>query len=89
MQNGEFGKRTVYPQPTEPIADGRSGRRPMGIIVALAFAIALGLMVWGFSESNRVASNTASGATTGSSTSTPSPSNPPPTKGAGESNSTR
>ena len=87
MRNDNLDNRTDYP------ADRRAGFGPMGIIVALAFAIALGLLFWGMSDrSNTVASNTAPGVTTGSSTATPSPSNPPAIKspaGQGESNSTR
>ena len=71
----------------------QSGFGSMGIIVASAFVIALGLTFWGMSGRNDpVATSTAPGVTTGSSTATPSPSNPPPVKspaGQGESNSTR
>ena len=72
----------------------RAGFGSMGIMIALAVAVALGLLFWGMSDrSNTVANNTTPGVTTGSSTTTaPSPSNPPPVKspvGQGESNSTR
>jgi hypothetical protein len=73
-------------------AERRTGFGSMGIMVALALAIGLGLLFWGMSDrTNTVASNTAPAVTTGSST-TPSPSNPPTVKspvGQGESNSTR
>jgi hypothetical protein len=77
----------------EPLVERRSGMGSIGLMLALGFAIALGLLFWGMSgNGNRVADNTAPGVTTGSSTATPSPSNPPPApgpKGQGESNSTR
>lgn len=89
MQNNEFGKRTKYPETIDPVEERRSGRSSMGIMVALALALALGLMFWSLADNDRVASDTAPGVTTGSSTNAPSPSNPPPMKGAGESSSTR
>jgi hypothetical protein len=74
-------------------SERRAGMSSMGLMVALAFAIGLGLLFWGmFDSNNRVADNAAPGVTTGASTSTPAPSNPPPVKspaGQGESNSTR
>jgi hypothetical protein len=74
-------------------SERRAGFGPMGIVVALGLAIALGLIFWGMSGTgNPVADNGAPGVTTGSNTAAPSPSNPPAVKspvGQGESNSTR
>jgi hypothetical protein len=76
----------------EPLAERRSGMGSIGLLAALGFAIALGLLFWSMSgTNNRLADNAAPGVTTGSST-TPSPSNPPPApgpNGQGESNSRR
>jgi hypothetical protein len=73
---------------TDPIDNRRAGMGPIGMLAALAIAVVLGLVFWNTADSNTTASNTSPTVTTGSSTA-PSPSNPPPTKGAGESNSTR
>lgn len=76
----------------DPMVDRGSGLGAVGIMAAIAVALALGLFAWSSMDTSRVADNRAPGVTTGSSTSTPSPSNPPaqpgPT-GQGESNSTR
>ena len=86
MRNDNLDNRTDLP------ADRRTGFGSMGVMVALGFAIMLGLLFWGMSDRSNVATNTTPGVTTGSGTATPSPSNPPAVKspaGQGESNSTR
>jgi hypothetical protein len=91
MQNDELRRHTEQANMNRPMIDGDrpASRSYVGVMVGLAVAIAVGLMLWGFADNNRVASDKAPGTTTGSSTTAPSPSNPPPAKGAGESNSTR
>ena len=96
MANNDFDRnnRMDYPAGSpanDPlVTDRRSGMGSLGIMVAIALVLAVGLLIWGMTDkSNTTASNTTPGVTTGSSTTTPSPSNPPPVKGGSESNSTR
>jgi hypothetical protein len=72
-----------------PMVDRGSGISSIGIMIAIAVALGVGLFAWTAMDNSRVADNTAPGVTTGSSTSTPGPSSPPPVKNQGESNSTR
>jgi hypothetical protein len=58
-------------------ADRRSGFGSMGIMVAVAFALVLGLLFWGMADrSNTVATNSSPGVTTGSSTAPAAPATP-------------
>ena len=73
----------------EPMVDRGSGMSSIGIMIAIAVALGVGLFAWAAIDNGRVADNTAPGVTTGASTTTPGPSSPPPMKNQGESNSTR
>jgi hypothetical protein len=90
MRNDDLNNRSKYSNDRPMVDEGRpASKSNLGITLALAFAIMAGLLLWGLADSNRVASTTSTGLTSGSSSTTPSPSNPPPAKGAGESSSTR
>lgn len=56
----------------------RSGMGMMGILIALALAVGLGLFAWSAMDNNRVADKAAPGVTTGSSTQPSGPATPPP-----------
>jgi hypothetical protein len=95
MANNDFDRndRMDYPAGSpanDPlVTDRRTGIGSIGIMVAIALVLAVGMVIWGMTDmTNTTASNTAPGVTTGSSITTPSPANPP-VKGPAESNPTR
>ena len=84
--------RTTINKNTYPAAE-RSGMGMMGMMIAIALAVGLGLFAWSAVGNSRVADNTAPGVTTGSSTRpttpAPAPTAPAPTAPATGSTTTR